>query len=112
MSGTAPSASCCQLIGDMAPRRALAVFLRQTFFDQRPHVGEIVKVMMPGIVRGAAADTLIRTLRKTYGASFALGCSDDEKLSDVLHKIDEHSLGGLLRDLQRGKLDDICQQAA
>jgi len=57
-------------------------------------------------------NTLIRTLRKTYGSSFALGCRDDEKLSDVLHKIDEHSLSGLLRDHQRGRLDDICQQAA
>lgn len=57
-------------------------------------------------------NTLVGTLRKTYGVTFALGCRDDEKLSDVLHKIDEHSLGGLLRDHQRGKLDRICEQAA
>lgn len=57
-------------------------------------------------------NTLVGTLRKTYGTSFALGCRDDEKLSDVLSKIDEHSLGGLLRDHQRGKLDQICRQAA
>jgi hypothetical protein len=57
-------------------------------------------------------DTSIGTLRKTYGGSFALGCRDDEKLGDILHKIDEHSLSGLLRDHQRGKLDEICQQAA
>jgi hypothetical protein len=44
-------------------------------------------------------NTSVGTLRKTYGASFALGCPDDEKLSDVLHKIDEHSLSGLSRDL-------------
>jgi hypothetical protein len=56
--------------------------------------------------------TSVGTLRKTYGASFALGCRDDEKLSDVLQKIDEHSLSGLLRDHQRGKLDDICDRAA
>lgn len=57
-------------------------------------------------------NTLVGTLRKTYGGSFALGCRDDEKLSDVLHKMDEYSLNGLLRDHQRGKLDEICQQAA
>lgn len=54
-------------------------------------------------------NTIIATLGKTYGSSLALGCRDDEKLSDVLHKIDEHSLSGLPRD---GKLDTICQQAA
>ena len=57
-------------------------------------------------------NTLVGTLRKTYGGSFALGCRDDEKLGDVLRKMDEYSLNGLLRDHQRGKLDDICRQAA
>lgn len=57
-------------------------------------------------------NTLVGTLRKTYGGSFALGCRDDEKLGDVLPKMDEYSLNGLLRDHQRGKLDEICQQAA
>ena len=33
-------------------------------------------------------NTLISTLRKTYGPHFAKGCADDEKLSDVLHKLD------------------------
>ena len=57
-------------------------------------------------------NTLVGALRRTYGGSFALGCRDDERLSDVLHKIDEYSLNGLLRDHQRGKLDRICDQAA
>jgi hypothetical protein len=57
-------------------------------------------------------NTLIRTLRKTYGAHFAEGCRDDEKLSDVLHKMDEPSLSKLLRDHEGGKLDEICRQAA
>jgi hypothetical protein len=30
-------------------------------------------------------NTLIRTLRKTYGTDFARDCADSEKLSDVLH---------------------------
>ena len=55
-------------------------------------------------------NTLIRTLRKTYGDHFAGGCLDDEKLSDVLHKMDTRSLSKLLRDRVRGKLDQICRQ--
>jgi hypothetical protein len=56
-------------------------------------------------------DTLIGTLRKTYGAQFAPGCRDDEQLRDVLHKLDEPSLGKLIADQQAGKLDTICQAA-
>jgi hypothetical protein len=50
-------------------------------------------------------NTLIRTLRKTYGQGFATGCADDEKLSDVLHKLDEPSLSHLVRDHEIGKLE-------
>jgi hypothetical protein len=35
-------------------------------------------------------NTLIRTLRKTYGQGFAKGCGDDEKLSDVLQRSQRH----------------------
>jgi hypothetical protein len=49
-------------------------------------------------------NTLIRTLRKTYGPSFAADCKDDEKLSDVLHKLDETSLSQLIRDHEAGHL--------
>ncbi len=31
--------------------------------------------------------TTIGDLRKTYGADFAKGCADNEKLPDVLHKM-------------------------
>jgi hypothetical protein len=47
-------------------------------------------------------NTLIRTLRKHYGRNFALGC-DDDKLSDVLHKVDEPSMIKLVRDHDDGK---------
>jgi len=57
-------------------------------------------------------NTLIRTLRRTYGAHFAEGCRDDEKLRDVLHKMDEPSLRKLLHDYKRRKLDEICRHAA
>jgi hypothetical protein len=43
-------------------------------------------------------NTLVRTLRKIYGAKFAPGCADEEKLSEVLHKFDESSLSQLHRD--------------
>ena len=33
-------------------------------------------------------NTLIGTLRISYGSGFAKGCADDEKLSDVLAKLD------------------------
>jgi hypothetical protein len=49
-------------------------------------------------------DTLIRTLRKTYGANFAKDCADDEKLSDVLAKLDRASLYRLMRDYDSGML--------
>jgi len=54
-------------------------------------------------------NTLMRTLRKTYGANFAKGCEDNEKLSDVLHKMDEPSLSRLIRDHQAGRLEQVCR---
>jgi hypothetical protein len=57
-------------------------------------------------------NTLIGTLRKTYGDHFAEGCRNDEKLGDMLHKMDEPSLSKLLHDRERGKLDEICRHAA
>ena len=51
-----------------------------------------------GEVSKKHGNTLIGTLRKTYGAHFAPGCDDREKLSDVLHKLDEPSLRQLIRD--------------
>ena len=51
-----------------------------------------------GEVSKKHGNTLIGTLRKTYGAHFALGCGDHEKLGDVLHKLDEPSLSHLVRD--------------
>jgi hypothetical protein len=53
-------------------------------------------------------NTLIGTLRKTYGPHFAKGCADDEKLSDVLHKLDEPSLSALVEDHEAGTLEAGC----
>jgi hypothetical protein len=52
--------------------------------------------------------TLIRTLRKRYGGNFARGCADDEELRYVLHKLDERSLGKLIRDHQARTLEKAC----
>jgi hypothetical protein len=56
-------------------------------------------------------NTLIGTLRKTYGVDFAKGCAESDRLSDVLHKMDEPSLGKLVRDHEAGKLERICSEA-
>ena len=43
-------------------------------------------------------NTLISTLRRTYGANFAPDCDAKAKLSDCLHQIDEPSLTRLVHD--------------
>jgi hypothetical protein len=55
-------------------------------------------------------NTLISTLRKTYGPNFAKGCDDHEKLGDVLHKLEEQSLTHLIHDHENGNLEGICQK--
>jgi hypothetical protein len=52
---------------------------------------------------------LIRTLRRSYGSGFAKDCNNGEKLSDVLHKLDEPSLSRLVQDHERGELEEICR---
>ena len=43
-------------------------------------------------------NTLISTLRHTYGQSFAPGIDGNKKLEDVLHDLDEPSLSRLVHD--------------
>ena len=49
-------------------------------------------------------NTLVGTLRRIYGHSFAEGCSDRDTLADVLHKLDEPSLSKLVHDHERHQL--------
>jgi hypothetical protein len=49
-------------------------------------------------------NTLVRTLRKIYGAAFAPGFQDATRLSDVLKTLDEPSLSRLVRDHNAGTL--------
>src|SRR6516164_1086907 len=51
-----------------------------------------------GEISAKHGNTLIRTLRKVYGQSFAAGYPDTEKLSEVLLKLNETSLSQLRRD--------------
>lgn len=53
-----------------------------------------------GEVSKKHGNTLIRTLRETYGPDFARGESDSAKLGDVLHRLDEPSLTTLVRNMQ------------
>jgi hypothetical protein len=49
-------------------------------------------------------NTLVGTLRKHYGAAFAPGFKDSDKLSDVLAKMDATSLTKLIKDYRAGIL--------
>ena len=50
-------------------------------------------------------NTLVATLRKIYGPSFAAGKQPGETLSDVLAELDEPSLSKLVHDHERGDLE-------
>jgi hypothetical protein len=50
-------------------------------------------------------NTLVRTLRKIYGAGFAAGYPDTEKLSEILLQLNETSLSQLRRDHETGHLE-------
>lgn len=54
--------------------------------------------------------TLIRTLRRTYGQTFAGAFGNKKRLGDVLHKLDEPSLTRLIHDHEAGNLDAICRE--
>jgi hypothetical protein len=49
-------------------------------------------------------NTLIGRLRGHYGSDFATGCSESDRLTDVLDRLDEVSLTALVSDYETGKL--------
>jgi hypothetical protein len=51
-----------------------------------------------GTIARKHGNTLIRTLRETYGPGFAPGCDPDAKLSNCLQMLDENSLSQLVHD--------------
>lgn len=56
-------------------------------------------------------NTLVRTLRKIYGSSFAEGADPNEQLADVLAEMDEPSLSKLVHDHEHGHLDQKVADA-
>lgn len=50
-----------------------------------------------GEIRRKRSDTLVRTLRETYGPGFAKGCRSDAKLGTVLNKEGVSTLDQLLK---------------
>jgi hypothetical protein len=50
-------------------------------------------------------NTLVSTLRKIYGPSFASGAQPNETLSELLVEMDEQSLTKLVHDHDRGNLE-------
>jgi hypothetical protein len=65
-----------------------------------------------GEISAKHGNTLIRTLRKVYGQSFAAGYPETEKLSEVLHKLNETSLSQLRRDQETGHLEHKITKAS
>jgi len=57
-------------------------------------------------------NTLVGTLRKIYGKSFAAGYPEATKLADVLLQLNETSLSQLRRDHGTGHLDHKIKQAS
>jgi hypothetical protein len=52
-------------------------------------------------------NTLVGTLRSRYGSHFAAGCSESDRLTDILDQLDEASLTDLARDYETGKLAQV-----
>jgi hypothetical protein len=65
--------------------------MEQPGLDQRHRVKN-------GEISRKHGNTLIATLRKSYGIRLAPGQRDDTKLSAVLETLDEESLRKLIRD--------------
>jgi hypothetical protein len=54
-----------------------------------------------GEINRKHGNTLVSTLRQTYGQDFASGTPGNVRLSEVLRTLDEPSLSRLVRDLRR-----------
>jgi hypothetical protein len=65
-----------------------------------------------GEISAKHGNTLIRTLRKMYGQSFAAGYPDTEMLREVLLGLNETSLSQLRRDHETGHLERKITKAS
>jgi hypothetical protein len=57
-------------------------------------------------------NTLVSTLRRVYGPNFASQCSPNERLDEVLHKLDEPSLSKLVHDHEHHTLYQLVDQSS
>jgi hypothetical protein len=55
-----------------------------------------------GEIRQKRGDTLVKTLRKTYGEDFARGVRGDTRLDTLRERADGESLTQLVKDTRRG----------
>src|SRR5215469_7466858 len=93
---------------------------RQRLLSARVHIGgEVGRCSMAintrhpdrnGEISRKHGNTLMRTLRRTYGPGFAPGRADGAKLSDCLTKMDEPSLTRLVHDHDGGQLEEIIER--
>jgi hypothetical protein len=51
-----------------------------------------------GSIAKKHGNTLVATLRQTYGSGFAPGFASQKALAEILDKLDEESLSQLVRD--------------
>jgi hypothetical protein len=65
-----------------------------------------------GEISHKRGNTLIGTLRKIYGQSFAAGYPASEKLSEILLELNETSLSQLRRDHETGHLEHKIANAS
>jgi hypothetical protein len=59
------------------------------------------------MVNSAESTATPSLARSHYGSDFAAGCSESDRLTDVLDQLDEQSLDKLARDYEAGKLAQI-----
>ena len=57
--------------------------------------GQDIRHDKDGVISRTHGNTLISTLRETYGADFASGFDGDEKLAYTLERLDQKSLANL-----------------
>jgi hypothetical protein len=70
------------------------------FFMHKKHCGDGLDNRCrdaDGEIRHKRGDTLVKTLRKTYGPDFALGVRSDMRLDTLLDKTNSRSLSDLLK---------------
>ena len=66
---------------------------------------------MNGEISKKHGNTLVRTLRKIYGTTFAAGHPETAKLSDVLDNLNETSLSQLIHDHKNSHLEKKIRKA-